>query len=63
MLATRGGLPLGGVLTGLSIEFFGVRHALLINGSLAIIAHLVIGRIWARSPLPKEGVATERPAA
>ena len=57
MLATRGGLPLGGVLTGLSIEFFGVRHALLINGSLAIIAHLVIGRIWARSPLPKEGVA------
>jgi hypothetical protein len=51
------------VLTGLSIEFFGVRHALLINGSLAIIAHLVIGRIWARSPLPKEGVATERPAA
>ena len=53
MLATRGGIPLGALLTGLSTEMFGVRHALLANGALAVIAHLVIGRAWIRSPLPK----------
>ncbi len=62
MLATRGGIPLGALLTGLSIEALGVRQALLANGALAIIAHLAIGRAWMRSPLPNP-VATSGSAA
>ena len=34
MLATRGGIPLGALLTGLSTEIVGVRPALLANGGL-----------------------------
>ena len=30
----------------------GVRYALLLNGSLALAAHLAIGRRWAQAPLP-----------
>jgi predicted MFS family arabinose efflux permease len=36
MFATRGGQPLGALLTGLSIEAMGMRYALLLNGILAI---------------------------
>lgn len=50
MLAMRGGLALGGLTTGLSVELIGVRHALLVNGVLAVAAHLVLGRIWTRAP-------------
>jgi MFS family permease len=46
MLATRGGIPLGSLLTGLAIEIVGVRPALFISGALAIIVHLIIGRGW-----------------
>ncbi len=53
MLATRGGIPLGALSTGLSIELLGVRQALLANGALAVIVHLAIGRAWMRSPLSK----------
>ncbi len=63
MLATRGGIPLGALLTGLSTEMFGVRHALLANGALAVIAHLAIGRAWIRSPLPKPVAAPGNTAA
>jgi predicted MFS family arabinose efflux permease len=38
MLAMRGGLPLGSLHTGLSVERFGIRDALLINGALAFAA-------------------------
>lgn len=33
----------GGLLTGVSISLLGVRHALPINGLLAIAAQLLIG--------------------
>jgi MFS family permease len=48
MLASRGGTALGGLATGLSVELLGIRYALLINGVLAVIAQLQIGRIWRR---------------
>ncbi len=48
MLASRGGTALGGLATGLSVEMFGVRNALFINGALAVIAQLLIGRMWRR---------------
>lgn len=47
MLAVRGGTSLRGLLTGASISVLGVRHALLIDGALAIAAQLAIGRKWA----------------
>jgi hypothetical protein len=46
---------LGGLLTGASISLLGVRHALLLNGALAIGAQLLIGRKWTR---PEIGHAT-----
>jgi predicted MFS family arabinose efflux permease len=48
MLASRGGTALGGLATGLSVEWLGIRHALLINGVLAVMAQLQIGRLWRR---------------
>lgn len=59
MLAMRGGLSLGSLLTGLSVGLLRVRCALLINGALAMVAHLAIGRVWMRSPLPKNAAATQ----
>jgi MFS family permease len=51
MLAMRGGLSLGSLLTGLSVGLVGVRYALAINGVLAVAAQLAIGRMWLRSPI------------
>ena len=51
MLAMRGGVSLGGVLTGVSIGLMGVNEALLLNGILAIVAHLYFRRAWLMAPL------------
>ena len=45
-----GAEALGGLATGLSVELFGIRNALLINGALAVITQLQIGRMWRRRP-------------
>jgi MFS family permease len=55
MLASRGGTALGGLATGLSVEMFGIRNALFINGALAVITQLLIGRMWRRSLGPLSG--------
>lgn len=46
MLAMRGGMSLGSLLTGFSVHFFGISHALLLNGVFAVIAQLWMYRIW-----------------
>ena len=46
MLAIRGGLSLGSLLTGISAHVFGVRQALMINGVLAVGAHVLCARLW-----------------
>jgi predicted MFS family arabinose efflux permease len=51
MLAMRGGMSIGSLLTGISVSFIGVRYALLINGMLALAAHIVIGRRWITTTL------------
>jgi MFS family permease len=48
MLAMRGGVSLGGLVTGSMIAFLGVRHALLVNGLLALVAQAAIGWRWKR---------------
>lgn len=53
MLAMRGGLSIGSLLTGISISLLGVSQALLINGAVAVMAQIVVGREWLRSPLPQ----------
>jgi MFS family permease len=50
MLASRGGTALGALATGLSVEFLGIRNALFINGTLAVVAQVQIGRMWRRRP-------------
>jgi hypothetical protein len=46
MLAVRGGVSLGSLFTGMSVSLLGVRQALIINGVLAIAAHLLVGQLW-----------------
>jgi MFS family permease len=53
MLAMRGGLSIGSLLTGVSVSLLGVRHALLINGALAVAAQVVVGREWLHSTRPE----------
>ncbi|HUK07419.1 MAG TPA: MFS transporter [Stellaceae bacterium] len=53
MLAVRGGLSIGSLLTGLSAHLLGVRQALLVNGLLAVAAQITIGYGWRRAPLPQ----------
>jgi MFS family permease len=52
MLAMSSGISLGSLLTGISVSSLGVSHALLINGSLAVVAHFFVGRKWLRLPQP-----------
>jgi MFS family permease len=44
MLAMRGSIALGSLATGLSVSWLGVREALLVNGMLAILVLVLIGR-------------------
>ena len=50
MLAVRGGLSLGALLTGATISMLGVQHALLVNGLAAIVVQAVVARMWLESP-------------
>jgi MFS family permease len=59
MLAVRGGVSLGSLLTGISVSALGVREALLINGVLAVVAQLAIGRVWATT-LPRPTRSDDR---
>ena len=57
MLAMRGGLSLGSLITGTTVTLFGVREALFVNGGLAIVAQLAIARLWQRAPMPQSTAA------
>ncbi len=46
MLAMRGGLSIGSLLTGISVSLLGVSNALIINGVLAMLTLVVVGRSW-----------------
>jgi MFS family permease len=49
MLAMRGGLSIGSLLTGLSVSVLGAREALMLNGVLAVLVQIVLGEHWRRS--------------
>jgi len=46
MLAMRGGISLGSLLTGMSVSLLGVHRALLIDGILAVAVQALIGWSW-----------------
>ena len=48
MIAVRGGSSAGSLLSGLGVTWLGVRHALLLDGLLAVALQWVIGRRWRR---------------
>jgi hypothetical protein len=54
MLAIRGGGALGALLTGAgaAVGRLGVRHALLLDGLVAVAAQAAVARTWLRAPLP-----------
>jgi hypothetical protein len=52
MLAMRGGISIGALLTGTAVTFFGVREALLFNGVAAIVLQAVLARMWFKAPMP-----------
>ena len=51
MLAIRGGTSMGALVTGWSVSLLGIRFALLVNGSLALLAQLLMLWRW-QSALP-----------
>jgi predicted MFS family arabinose efflux permease len=50
MLALRGGISFGALLTGASIGLFGVQRALLINGLTAVAIQALLAWRWFRAP-------------
>ena len=52
MLAMRGGGARGSLATGISVSLLGIRAALLINGMLAILVQVLIGRHSGHTPVP-----------
>jgi predicted MFS family arabinose efflux permease len=52
MLVMRGGMSLGALLTGLAVGSFGVQHALLANGVIAIVVECRVASMWLRAPMP-----------
>ena len=46
MLAMRGGISLGALLTGAAAGWFGVQHALLLDGVAAIVIEAAIAWTW-----------------
>jgi predicted MFS family arabinose efflux permease len=53
MLAMRGGIALGSLVTGMTVTLLGVRAALLANGILTLVALAIIGRGWLLAPVPE----------
>ena len=46
MMAVRGGISVGTLLTGVMISYIDIRTGLVINGSLAVVMHFAIWRTW-----------------
>ena len=46
MLAMRGGISVGALVTGAAVGLLGVRHALLLDGVAAVLLQAVVATIW-----------------
>ena len=52
MLAMRGGISLGALLTCAAVSLLGVQHALLLDGVMAVVVQAGLALMWFRAPLP-----------
>jgi MFS family permease len=57
LLAMRGGISLGALLTGAGVSLLGVRGAILLDGLLAVVVQAALAHMWSRAPLPAPGAA------
>jgi MFS family permease len=62
MLAMRGGLAIGSLLSGLLVARLGIRETLIANGAVAIVLQLAIGAAWLRAPAPAVPARAHDPA-
>jgi predicted MFS family arabinose efflux permease len=53
MLAMRGGISIGSLITGVVVGLLDVQHALLIDGVLALVLQAAVAHAWMRAPLPE----------
>lgn len=51
VLALRGGVPLGNLVTGLTVSHFGIRSAIFANGTLSIFTLLWIANFWLKEKI------------
>jgi MFS family permease len=56
LLAMRGGMSLGALMTGATIGLLGVQPALLLNGLVAVLVQLAVARMWFRAPVPPQAL-------
>lgn len=54
MLSLRGGLALGSLLVGATVSVLGVRKGLALNGAAALVAQLLISRLWLRADAERQ---------
>lgn len=57
MLAMRGGMSIGALITGAGVSAFGVQRVLLLNGLVAILLQIALAGTWFRAPLPSHSDA------
>ena len=50
------GMSVGALVTGATVSWLGVQHALLLSGAVAVTLQLVLVRMWLRAPTPGAGV-------
>ena len=49
MLAMRGGISIGSLITGVSVSLLDVHQAILIDGILAVLVQVLIGWRWLKN--------------
>jgi predicted MFS family arabinose efflux permease len=52
MLAMRGGISLGALVTGAEVSLWGVQRAILVNGAVAVVVQLALAQLWFRAKEP-----------
>jgi predicted MFS family arabinose efflux permease len=51
MLAMRGGIAIGALVTGLTVNLLGIQYTFVIDGLVAVLAQFAVARLWLRSPV------------
>jgi predicted MFS family arabinose efflux permease len=60
MLAMRGGISIGALVTGAAVSLVGIQRTILFNGVVAILLQTAFARAWLRAPMPSIPLRTEK---